>query len=315
VTILAGTLQNKKMKAIEIKGLRKVYADGVEAVKGIDLEVKKGDFFGLLGPNGAGKTTTIGIITDLVTKTEGEIKVFGKNIEDHHEEAKKLMGVVQQEINLAHYDSVMEVVLAQAGYYGITRKKARPKAEQLLKQFGLWEKRGALTRVLSGGMKRRLMIAKALVHDPKLLILDEPTAGVDAELRNEMYVFLKDLNKKGMTIILTTHYLEEAEELCKHIAIIHKGEILAHAPTKTLIKMVDQETFVLDLEKPIKNLTSKDFPITLIDDHTIEVTICKEHNLNKLFEFLDKKKIKVSSMKNKQNRLEQFFLEVVRGKE
>jgi len=301
------------MNAISISNLRKVYKGGVVALDGIDLEIKKGDFFGLLGPNGAGKTTIIGILTGLVDKTEGEVKIFNHNIETDHNAAKMRMGVVPQEINLYHWDKVIDIVVNQAGYYGIPRDKALIKAEKVLKDLALWEKRNALSMQLSGGMKRRLMIAKALVHDPDLLILDEPTAGVDAELRANTLEQLRELNKKGLTIILTTHYLEEAESLCKHIAIIDKGVLFAQGSTKSIIKMANQETFILDLNKDIKTLTHKKFPITIIDKNTIEVTIAKEQDLNEFFDFLSKKHLKVMSMRNKQNRLEQFFLEVIRG--
>jgi len=302
------------MLALSIKNLKKVYKGGVEAIENISLEVKKGDFFGLLGPNGAGKTTTIGIITGLVDKTEGEVKVFDIDIDKDHSKAKMRIGVVPQDINLYPFARVIDIIMNQAGYYGVPKSIALKRTEKLLKQLALWEKRDSEARHLSGGMKRRVLIAKALVHNPDLLILDEPTAGVDPELRSKTWEILKKLNKKGLTIILTTHYLEEAEALCKHIAIINKGKLYASAPTKTIIQMASHETFVLDIHKPIKKLSHKKFQITIIDSQTIEVQIDKDQDLNEFFRFLDKKNVKVLSMRNKQNRLEKFFLEVVRKK-
>jgi len=300
------------MYALEIKGLTKVYKGGVKALNNIDLKVKKGDFFGLLGPNGAGKTTTIGIITGVVDKTDGEVKVFGHDITQNPALAKLSIGVVPQEIQLYPFDYVEDQVINQAGYYGIPREEAKKRSEKLLKDLHLWDKRRAYVITLSGGMKRRLMIAKALVHNPKLLILDEPTAGVDPALRASTWELIKKLNRSGITIILTTHYLEEAEALCKHIAIIGDGKILENAPTKSIIQKVNQETFVLELSKPIKSLTHEKFKIEIIDKDTIEVTVSKEDDLNELFRFLDKKRIKVLTLKNKQNRLEKYFLEVVK---
>ncbi|PIN75525.1 ABC transporter [Candidatus Woesearchaeota archaeon CG10_big_fil_rev_8_21_14_0_10_37_12] len=302
------------MLALSISNLKKQYSKGPEALKGINLEVKQGDFFGLLGPNGAGKTTTLGVLVGLVTKTEGQIKVFNKDLDKSPTEVKNSIGIVLQEINLETFGKVEDSILDQAGYYGIPRSKAKPKAEKVMKMLNIWEKRNALNRQLSGGMKRRVMIAKALMHNPKLLILDEPTAGVDAELRIETWNLLKRLNKKGLTIILTTHYLEEAEYLCKNIAIINHGKILLNTSTKELVTTLDKETFILDTDKPIKNLKSKEFKIKITDTNQLELTLAKKDNLNKFFHFLDKHNIKVLSMRNKQNRLEQLFLDLIKNR-
>jgi ABC-2 type transport system ATP-binding protein len=299
------------MKAIEISALKKIYKGGVEAVKGIDLTVEEGDFFALLGPNGAGKSTTIGVISSLVNKTAGKVSIFGYDLDTDLELAKSQLGLVPQEFNFNMFETVLEVVLNQAGYYGIDRKLARQRAEKYLRQLDLWEKRNDRSRTLSGGMKRRLMIARALVHEPKMLILDEPTAGVDIELRRSMWTFLQKLNKEGVTIILTTHYLEEAEMLCRNIAIIDKGIIVENTSMKDLLAKVDKETFVFDL--PLNSLKPKleDYEYRLIDDHTLEVDINKKQCINGIFAQLSDQGIQVFSMRNKSNRLEELFVGLV----
>ena len=297
--------------ALSIKNLKKTYEGGVEALKGIDLEVKKGDFFALLGPNGAGKSTIINIIVDLVNKTSGDVKVFGIDIDDDREEAKMHIGIVPQEFNFNIFEKVFDIVVQQAGYYGIPKKMAEERAEKYLKQLDLWEKRNFASRTLSGGQKRRLMIARALVHEPQLLILDEPTAGVDIEIRRSMWKFISDLNTSGRTIILTTHYLEEAESLCRNIAIIDHGLIIENTSMKDFLKKVDRETYVFDVKeaKPINDLKHCNFKI--IDDTTIQAEISKEHNLNKLFEHFQKNSIEVLSMRRKTARLEEIFMSLV----
>lgn len=298
--------------ALRIKDLRKTYDNGFQALKGIDLEVKKGDFFALLGPNGAGKSTTLGIVTSLVNKSEGSVQVFDFDTQTQPTEAKLCMGIVPQEFNFNQFEKVLDIVVTQAGFYGIGRKRALERAEFYLKELGLWEKRNNVSRMLSGGMKRRLMIARALVHDPKLLILDEPTAGVDIELRRSMWEFLRKINAAGTTIILTTHYLEEAESLCRNIAIIDKGEIVQNTSMKALLAQLNMETFVLDLaddlaETPdIGGLTAR-----LIDPHTLEVDVPKAAGLNGVFEHLNRAGVKVLSMRNKANRLEELFVSLV----
>ena len=299
-------------QALQISGLGKIYKSGLSALKGIDLEVQQGDFFALLGPNGAGKSTTIGIISSLVNKSSGEVRIFGHSLDDELEAAKSCIGLVPQEFNFNVWEPVAEVVINQAGYYGIDRKTATERAEKYLKQLGLWEKRNTMSRNLSGGMKRRLMIARALVHEPKLLILDEPTAGVDIEIRHSMWQFLKQINAEGTTIILTTHYLEEAESLCRNIAIIDQGEIVENTTMKKLLNQLNNEAFVLDLAQPI-NYTPElaGHTISIIDETTLEVSIPKEMGVNQLFEELTAHNIKVLSMRNKTNRLEQLFLSLV----
>lgn len=300
--------------AVEIKELMKTYSNGFKALKGVNLEVKKGDFFGLLGPNGAGKSTMIGILTDLITKTSGNVKIFGHDIDKNLSQAKEFIGVVPQEFNFGIFEKVIDIVVNQAGYYGLLRNVALERAEKYLKKLDLWDKKDNAAMTLSGGMKRRLMIARALIHEPKLLILDEPTAGVDIELRKGMWEFVKDLNKKGITIILTTHYLEEAESLCKNIAIINHGKVITNMTTKKLLSTLSKETFVLDLNKSIKKIPkSEGYDISKIDDFTLEVTISKEDNLNKLFSYFNKEGIEVVSMKNKTNRLEELFLGLIGG--
>lgn len=299
------------LSALEISGLEKTYKGGFQALKGIELTVKQGDFFALLGPNGAGKSTTIGVITSLVNKSSGSVKVFGHDIDQELETAKSFIGLVPQEFNFNQFESLMKILVNQAGYYGVERKVAVERAEKYLKQLDLWEKRNDAARMLSGGMKRRLMIARALMHEPKMLILDEPTAGVDIELRRSMWEFLRELNKQGITIILTTHYLEEAEMLCRNIAIIDAGIIVENTDMKSLLAKLDVETFVFDLApnskpKPLRELNSR-----VIDDHTLEVDVKKTHTINSVFTELNKQGIEVLSMRNKSNRLEELFVSLV----
>ena len=299
--------------ALEITGLKKVYASNVVALKGIDLTVNQGDFFALLGPNGAGKSSTIGIIGSLVNKTAGKVKIFGIDTDVDFPEAKRLLGVVSQEINFSQFEKVLDIVVTQAGFYGIPASEANVKAEKVLKRLGLWDKRDSQARTLSGGYKRRLMIAKALIHDPKLLILDEPTAGVDIELRREMWDFLKEINANGTTIILTTHYLEEAEQLCKNIAIIDHGELVESTSMKNLLSRLDVQGFVLDVDQPLEAAPIVDsFTLTLEDANTINVAISKGQSINELFVKLSELNIQVNSMRNESNRLEEMFIEMVK---
>ena len=299
--------------ALEISELRKVYSGGTEALKGISLKVKEGDFYALLGPNGAGKSSTIGIIGTLVTKTGGSVKIFNNDIDKNVSAAKSILGVVSQEINFSQFEKVIDIVTTQAGFYGITKSIAKPKVESMLKRLGLWDKRNDQARTLSGGYKRRLMIAKALIHEPKLLILDEPTAGVDIELRREMWDFLKEINKNGTTIILTTHYLEEAEQLCRNIGIIDQGEIIADTSMKDLLSRLDVQGFVLDLEKPLEKEPAIDgFELRLEDPLTLVTAINKDKSINGLFDELNKLGIKVKSMRNESNRLEELFIEMIK---
>ena len=300
------------MNALEISGLKKTYQGGVEALKGIDLTVKQGDFFALLGPNGAGKSTTIGIISSLVNKSAGKVKVFGYDIDSHLEEAKAQLGLVPQEFNFNQFEKCFDILTTQAGYYGIPLKLARERAEQYLTQLGLWDKRNNASRELSGGMKRRLMIARALIHQPRLLILDEPTAGVDIELRRSMWSFLTELNQQDITIILTTHYLEEAEQLCRNIGIIDHGRIVERSSMKDLLKTLHVETFLLDLKEStlvMPQLTG--YPAQLVDDHTLEVQVEKSQGINDLFRQLAAQKVEVLSLRNKSNRLEELFVSLV----
>ncbi|MGS2719186.1 ABC transporter ATP-binding protein [Paraglaciecola aestuariivivens] len=299
------------MKALSIKGLTKTYQGGTQALKGIDLEVEQGDFFALLGPNGAGKSTTIGIVSSLVNKTEGEVRVFDYSLTEQPVAAKSCIGLVPQEFNFNMFEPLMQIMLNQAGYYGVPRSVARPRAEKYLKQLDLWEKRHSPARQLSGGMKRRLMIARALMHEPRILILDEPTAGVDIEIRRSMWTFLQEINQQGVTIILTTHYLEEAEMLCRNIAIIDKGKIVQNTSMKALLATLNIETFVLDLSKNIDSLNLDGFESRLLDPHTLEVDVPKESGLNPVFEQLTTKGIQVLSMRNKSNRLEELFVRMV----
>lgn len=298
-------------KALEIKGLRKVYAGGVEALKGIDLVVEQGDFYALLGPNGAGKSTTIGIISSLVNKTAGSVKVFGFDIDTDLEAAKTHIGLVPQEFNFNQFEKVQQVVINQAGLYGVPRKEAKVRAERYLKQLDLWDKRDAVSRTLSGGMKRRLMIARALMHEPKLLILDEPTAGVDIEIRRAMWDFLKNINEQGITIILTTHYLEEAELLCRNIGIIDKGRLIENTSMKGLLGKLTVETFILDLAADGREPFLSGYHWQLIDDRTLEVEVQKEQGLNNVFAQLNEQGVRVLSMRNKSNRLEELFVTLV----
>ncbi|MDP4536257.1 ABC transporter ATP-binding protein [Alkalimonas collagenimarina] len=297
--------------ALNIKQLHKVYKNKVEALKGIDLEVQQGDFFALLGPNGAGKSTTIGVITSLVNKTSGQVEVFGHNIDQQLELAKSQLGLVPQEFNFNQFETVLQIVVNQAGYYGVPKKIAIERAEKYLGQLGLWDKRNSRARELSGGMKRRLMIARALMHEPKLLILDEPTAGVDIELRRSMWDFLRSINQQGVTIILTTHYLEEAEMLCRNIAIIDQGMIIENTTIKALLNTLSQETFVLDVDTNPATLQLDDLPYRVIDDHSLEVDVEKSAGLNDIFNVLTKQNVKVLSMRNKANRLEELFVKLV----
>ena len=303
------------MNALSVRGLTKVYRNGVEALKGVDLEVERGDFFALLGPNGAGKTTLIGIITSLVNKTSGTASVFGHDIDHELEAAKACIGVVPQELNFNMFESPYTIVVNQAGFYGIPRPVARVRAEKYLKQLQLWDKRNGISRGLSGGMKRRLMIARALMHEPRLLILDEPTAGVDIEIRRSMWDFLREINERGTTIILTTHYLEEAETLCRNIAIINGGRIVARDRMSNLLRQLHFETFVLNLRDSLAQPpTLAGYALRLVDDHTLEVEISKDENLNEIFARLSALGIEVLSMRNKVNRLEEIFMRLVEGR-
>lgn len=299
------------MLALEINALRKIYGGGTEALKGVDLSVQQGDFFALLGPNGAGKSTTIGIISSLINKTSGSVKVFGDDLETDLVKAKSHIGLVPQEFNFNQFETLMQIVVNQAGYYGVPRSLAKQRAEKYLKQLDLWDKRNAPARELSGGMKRRLMIARALMHEPKMLILDEPTAGVDIEIRRSMWVFLKKINQQGITIILTTHYLEEAEMLCRNIAIIDKGQIIENTSMKGLLSKLNVETFVLDLPPDSIRPTLRDFEFRQIDDHSLEVDVPKASGLNAVFSQLSEQGVQVLSMRNKANRLEELFVRLV----
>ena len=300
------------MLALSVRALTKTYNNGVHALRGVDLDVEGGDFFALLGPNGAGKTTLIGIVTSLVNKSGGSASVFGYDIDRELERAKSCIGVVPQEINFNQFESPLTIVVNQAGFYGVPRPEARRRAEVYLKQLQLWDKRHGAARGLSGGMKRRLMIARALMHEPRLLILDEPTAGVDIEIRRSMWEFLRGINARGTTIILTTHYLEEAESLCRNIAIIDKGDIIARDRVDSLLRQLHVETFVLDTREPLTQApTVAEFQLRLADMHTLEVDISKEQSLNDLFAQLSALGIKVLSMRNKVNRLEEVFMRLV----
>lgn len=297
--------------ALELSHLTKIYAGGVHALRNIELKVASGDFYALLGPNGAGKSTTIGIISSLVNKTSGQVTVFGYDLDRNMVNAKRQLGLVPQEFNFNPFETVLQIVVNQAGYYGVSRAQANERAKKYLGQLDLWEKRHARARMLSGGMKRRLMIARALMHEPKLLILDEPTAGVDIELRRSMWQYLKNLNEQGTTIILTTHYLEEAEMLCRNIGIIQHGELVENTSMKDLLAKVKSEIFVLDLapQSPIPQL--KDYHSTLIDSSTLEVEVLREQGLNDVFSQLSEQGIQVLSMRNKANRLEELFVTLV----
>ncbi len=303
------------MNALSVRGLTKTYRNGVQALQGVDLEVEQGDFFALLGPNGAGKTTLIGIITSLVNKTAGEACVFGHDIDRDLEAAKACIGVVPQEINFNMFETPFTIIVNQAGFYGIPRPVARVRAEKYLKQLQLWDKRNGISRGLSGGMKRRLMIARALMHEPRLLILDEPTAGVDIEIRRSMWDFLREINARGTTIILTTHYLEEAETLCRNIAIINGGRIVERDRMSSLLRRLHFETFVLNLRDALTEAPALEgYALRLIDDHTLEVELSKDDNLNDIFARLSALGIEVLSMRNKVNRLEEIFMRLVEGR-
>ncbi|HFM9072681.1 TPA: ABC transporter ATP-binding protein [Enterococcus faecium] len=296
--------------ALEINNLKKVYGSGVEALRGIDLSVKEGDFYALLGPNGAGKSTTIGIITSLVNKTSGKVNVFGYDLDTDLVRAKQQIGLVPQEFNFNPFETVQQIVVNQAGYYGVSRKEAMKRSEKYLKQSNLWEKRNVRARMLSGGMKRRLMIARALMHEPRLLILDEPTAGVDIELRREMREFLRELNENGTTIILTTHYLEEAEMLCRNIGIIQSGELIENTSMKELLSKLQFETFIFDLAPYETKPVIEGYACTFEDEQTIAVEVERNQGVNGIFDQLTRQGIKVLSMRNKSNRLEELFLKI-----
>ena len=298
--------------ALSIRNLTKVYNNKFEALKGISLDVMPGDFFAVLGPNGAGKSTTIGIISSLVRKTAGDVEIFGVNIDTNFSEAKKFLGVVPQEFNFSMFEKVEDIVLQQAGYYGLSRDYAKTQAEKYLKKLNLWDKRDTPARMLSGGMKRRLMIARALVHEPKLLILDEPTAGVDIELRRSMWDFLREINEAGTTIILTTHYLEEAESLCRNVAIIDKGLLVKNTSVKSLLQELHKEIFIFDTSTDLSHgFCIEGFDVTVIDIHSFEVQIEKGQTLNKVFSVLNEKNIPIISMRNKANRLEEMFISMI----
>ncbi len=296
------------MHALSIRKLVKVYANGVRALKGVDLDVAEGDFFALLGPNGAGKTTVIGIITSLVTKTAGDVRIFGHNIDTDLNVAKACIGVVPQEINLNSFDRVQNIVINQAGFYGMSTHQARPRAQQVLEQLKLWDRRNEVARNLSGGMKRRLMIARALIHSPRLLILDEPTAGVDIEIRRSMWKLLRELNESGTTISLTTHYLEEAESLCSHVAIIDDGEVIQHHPMNDFLRTLKQQNFIINTREQVTEIPTLDGCLVhQLKDHELEIAVQRDHDLNAVFAALSDAGIKVVSMRNKTNRLEELF--------
>ena len=298
------------MKALEIIDLVKTYPTGVKAVQGINLTVEQGDFYALLGHNGAGKSTTIGIISALVNKTSGQVKVFGYDLDSDKAALKKQIGLVPQEFNFNQFERVIDVLVQQAGFYGINKSEALKRAEIWLKKLNLWEKRTHLTRELSGGMKRRVMIARALMHEPKLLILDEPTAGVDIELRRSLWQFLRELNEQGTTVILTTHYLEEAENLCRHIGIIQHGQLIENTTMKALLATLENEFFVLDVQKNVENrpLVIDGYAHRWLDENTLEVEVKRQQGLNKLFEQFSQQGIEVLSMRNRANRLEELFI-------
>jgi len=300
------------MNALEVRNLRKVYRNGVVALRDIDLAVAEGDFFALLGPNGAGKSTLIGIVSSLVNATSGEASVFGISVRRHRSRAMAEIGLVPQEVNFNQFETPFEIVVNQGGYYGVPRRVARERAEYYLRQLSLWDKAFEVSRQLSGGMKRRLLIARAMVHQPRLLILDEPTAGVDIEIRRSMWRFISKINASGTTVILTTHYLEEAENLCRNIAIIDHGEIIEHTTIKDLLSRLDVETFVLDLRVPLEQPPRIDgIQVVLRDATTLEVSVPKSRSLNRLFRALEDDGVEVVSMRNKANRLEELFMRLV----
>jgi len=298
--------------ALRIRDLTKVYDNGFAALKGVCLDVTPGDFLALLGPNGAGKSTMIGILCSLIRKTGGQVEIFGKNIDSHFSQAKKEIGIVPQEFNFNQFEKLLDIVATQAGFYGLPRKLAFSRAEKYLRKLGLWEKRNDRARTLSGGMKRRLMIARALVHEPRLLILDEPTAGVDIELRRSLWTFLREINEAGTTIILTTHYLEEAESLCRDIAIIDQGVIIQNTTTRDLLSQLNKEVFVLDVREVLTDFpVIEGYPGRIIDKHSMEVEVEKSQSLNELFSALSMRGVHVVSMRNKANRLEELFLSMI----
>ena len=302
--------------AISVDKLEKTYASGVVALKGVSLEVEQGDFFALLGPNGAGKSTFIGILSTLVKRTGGQVRIFGRDVDTHLYQTKLDLGVVPQEINFSQFEKVGDIVMTQAGYYGLPRKLAAQRTEKYLKQLGLWEKRDTRSRLLSGGMKRRMMIARALVHEPRLLILDEPTAGVDIELRRSMWDFLLDINRAGTTIVLTTHYLEEAEQLCRNIAIIDEGSIIENTSMKKLLLELDTHAFLLDAQQDLEaDLKHEEPGLSLhkVDSHSIEAVLSGGRDINSAIAVLDRLGIRIISMRNKSNRLEQLFLARLRS--
>jgi ABC-2 type transport system ATP-binding protein len=298
--------------ALEVRDLKKTYPNGVEALKGISLTVQPGDFYALLGPNGAGKSTLIGVVSSLVNATSGEVRVFGEPIHSRRSEAMQMIGLVPQEMNFNLFEKPFDICVNQAGFYGVERKVAGERAEKYLKQLALWDKAFAISRTLSGGMKRRLMIARAMVNEPRLLILDEPTAGVDIEIRRSMWKFIQGINAAGTTVILTTHYLEEAEQLCRNIAIIDHGQIIENTSMKRLLSKLDVETFVLDLSSGGTELPTVDgVKLTRIDEHTLEAEMSRAHDLNSLFAALSARGIMVTSMRNKANRLEELFVRLI----
>jgi ABC-2 type transport system ATP-binding protein len=303
---------NNDLPALSIKGLTKAYGNGFQALKGVDLDVMPGDFFALLGPNGAGTSTIIGIISSLVRKTTGSVAVFGHDIDKDFPRAKKDVGVVPQEFNFNQFEKVFDIVVTQAGYYGLPRKVAEERAEKYLRRLDLWDQQDQRSRMRSGGMKRRWMIARALVHEPRLLILDEPTAGVDIELRRSLWDFLREINAQGTTIILTTHYLEEAESLCRRIAIIDQGSITQNTTTRELLAQLDKEVFVIDTQEVLTTCPQLDgYAVELIGSHSFEVVVEKGQSLNDLFLPLTEQGIRVTSLRNKANRLEELFLSMV----
>ncbi|MFT3790635.1 MAG: ABC transporter ATP-binding protein [Rudaea sp.] len=300
--------------ALEVVDLRKTYATGVEALKGISLSVQAGDFYALLGPNGAGKSTLIGIISSLVNPSAGDVRVFGHSVRTDRGRAMQMIGLVPQEINFNLFETPLDICVNQAGFYGIDRITALPRAEKYLRELALWDKARAVTRTLSGGMKRRLMIARAMMNEPKLLILDEPTAGVDIEIRRSMWKFIEGINAAGVTVILTTHYLEEAEQLCRNITIIDHGRVIENTSMKKLLSKLDVETFVFDLAHPIDGLpTISEVKLTRIDAQTVEAEMSRAHDLNSVFAALSARGITVNSMRNKANRLEELFVRLVEG--
>lgn len=299
--------------ALAVKALTKVYGNGFEALKGIDLTVAQGDFFALLGPNGAGKSTTLGILSGLVQKTSGQAEIMGFDVNDQAFQARLHLGVVPQEFNFNQFEKVQDIIITQAGYFGLTAKEAKPNAERLLKELDLWDKRNVPARMLSGGMKRRLMIARALVHNPKVLILDEPSAGVDIELRRSMWAFMQELNRQGTTIILTTHYLEEAEQLCRNIAIINQGEIVQSSSVRALLSQLTTETFVFDLQQALPDeFALQGYRFQVVAPDSLEITVDKGQSINQVFALLGEQAVEVRSMRTKSNRLEELFVHLVR---